>query len=150
MWHPTCRLASVGAILYSQISVESYSPKGPETVKITTLYGCTGRLVSANLEDRWSESLLGAHDILLVLSWGDSSIYIVTCGHRIFMTWCYALKYIISKWHTIRDNLFHYIHSQQTTMYYQFSDTKIKILHHATRLFRFNITILAYVGFQFL
>ena len=35
----------LSATLLPNKSVESYSPKGPENVKITTLYRCTGKLL---------------------------------------------------------------------------------------------------------
>ena len=47
MRHPSRRLASGWALFCSQLSVEPYNPKGPENVKITTLYRCTGRLLRA-------------------------------------------------------------------------------------------------------
>ena len=34
----------LSATLFPNISVEPYNPKGPDNVKITTLYRCTGRL----------------------------------------------------------------------------------------------------------
>ena len=37
----------LSATLLSNKRVEPYSPKGPENVKITTLYRCTGRLFRA-------------------------------------------------------------------------------------------------------
>ena len=38
MQHPSRRLAPGWVLLRSQISVEPYSPKGPENINITTLY----------------------------------------------------------------------------------------------------------------
>ena len=55
MRHTSRRLSRV-VLLCSQVSVEPHSPKGPEHIKITTLYRCTGRRFRAATRPVWSES----------------------------------------------------------------------------------------------
>ena len=53
----------LSATLLSNKGVEPYSPKGPEDIKITTLYRCTGRLFRA--ATRHSDSYCGLYIICI-------------------------------------------------------------------------------------